>query len=337
MLTQLVDRVRAVEPSTSQGTGLRVVPILGPSHEEPPYLLLGSQTRDRVQVTEVSESGSVPHLRVTNALDVKLLLLDGQELVGAKQNRILNTDVLVPAGATLTIPVSCVEQGRWRSISPQFAPGKSASYRTRQAKMERVHASLKQRQAHDADQAAVWQEVEASLRMSDADDSPTRALADAYARRERELDSFRSTLRLPDRTVGVAVFHGRAFRGIDLFDREATLREFWATLLDSYAVDFLGAPVDLESSEGEQLADEGDCLVSDDRRVRSLLSAAAEAKGWERFKSPGEGADWRLASSELNGSALVWEERVVLHLQLFPNNRGMTRPPIRRRAKPLAE
>jgi hypothetical protein len=41
------------------------------------------------------------------------LLLDGEQLVGAKQNRIPNMIVLVAAQTEVTIPVSCVEQGRW--------------------------------------------------------------------------------------------------------------------------------------------------------------------------------------------------------------------------------
>jgi hypothetical protein len=38
---------------------------------------------------------------------------DGEQLVGAKQNRILNMTVLVAAETEVTIPVSCVERGRW--------------------------------------------------------------------------------------------------------------------------------------------------------------------------------------------------------------------------------
>src|SRR5207244_13561288 len=134
----------------SQGQHLRLVPILGPSHEQPMYELLRQETLAFVQITEVSESGSVPVLRVHNALDVRAFLMDGQELVGAKQNRILNTDVLVPAKATLAIPVSCVEQGRWHPVSAAFAPGKSASHRTRSGNSSRVYASLKKSAGHDA-------------------------------------------------------------------------------------------------------------------------------------------------------------------------------------------
>ena len=54
-------------------------------------------------------------------------MLDGEELIGAKQNRILNTTVLVAAHTEVTIPVSCVEQGRWGYRGRQFRPGDARS------------------------------------------------------------------------------------------------------------------------------------------------------------------------------------------------------------------
>ena len=69
------------------------------------------------RVDEVSESGAVPELVVRNPTDQDVLLYDGEELPGAKQNRILNVTVLAAAGAKTLIPVSCVEEGRWHRRS----------------------------------------------------------------------------------------------------------------------------------------------------------------------------------------------------------------------------
>ena len=74
-----------------------------------------------LEIAETGPDGTVPELTVTNPLDEAVLLYDGEELVGAKQNRILDVSVLVAAGSKLTIPVSCVEQGRWRSVSRTFS------------------------------------------------------------------------------------------------------------------------------------------------------------------------------------------------------------------------
>ncbi len=66
-----------------------------------------------ITVEEISEAGSVPDLAVDNMGDLRVLFLEGEELIGAKQNRILNTSVLIAAHTKSKIPVSCVEAGRW--------------------------------------------------------------------------------------------------------------------------------------------------------------------------------------------------------------------------------
>jgi hypothetical protein len=99
---------------------LAVIPLLAPSLDDPDWLTLG-EAGARARVTEVSEAGSVPFLQVANGADRPRLLLDGEELVGAKQNRILNTTVLVAAHTEVTIPVSCVEQGRWGTAAASSA------------------------------------------------------------------------------------------------------------------------------------------------------------------------------------------------------------------------
>ncbi len=323
MNNAIASRAKSVHADQTQGQGLHVVPILGPSHDQPPYELLRPETVSQVQISEISQQGSVPQLQVTNALDVMLYLMDGQELVGAKQNRILNTDVLVPATSNLTIPVSCVEQGRWRHVSDHFVGGKSASHRIRAAKAARVHQSLRSEQRHDADQGAVWEEVHASM-ASSATSSPTAALSDAYAQREVELKTFRSNLRLPADAVGLAVFHNGSFQGLDLFDRHSTLQFFWESLLDSYAIDFLSTPLDPAKQE----------VTAEAGAINAVLARAVKGR-WEPFASPGAGQDWRWEDRKYSGASLVWEDRVVIHLQLFPRQKQATpeqrRPRIHRR------
>lgn len=307
MANAIADRARGVRADESQGrTALRIFPIVGPSQDQPPYRLLDAESLAAVKITETSPSGHVPELKVENNLECFLFLMDGQELVGAKQNRILNTDVLVPAKTTLTIPVSCVEAGRWRHVSQQFLPGAAASHTIRSRKVERVRRSARESGRFDADQHAVWQEVQCSMAHAQAE-SATAALHDAYTRRRQDLENFRQWLHMPEEAVGLAVFHGTRFLGLDLFDRHSTLVYFWNSLLDSYAIDWLlVAP-----------GDGGPAPPPEAKVVRDVLERAAVGK-WDILGSPGQGRDHRLEDQQLTGSALVWEDRVVLHLQLFP-------------------
>jgi hypothetical protein len=92
-----------------------------------------------IEVTEVSDAGHVPELKVINHGKVPVLLLDGEELVGAKQNRVVNLTILVPAMATLVIPVSCVEAGRWNRRGDRFRSSGNAQYaRARAHKIAQV-------------------------------------------------------------------------------------------------------------------------------------------------------------------------------------------------------
>src|SRR5262245_53809482 len=93
---------------------LAVIPLIGPSIPGEHYVLLDDALEQgSALVSEVSEGGSVPVLRFENNGDLSVLLVDGDELQGARQNRIMNLSLLVPAHTRMPIPVSCVEQGRW--------------------------------------------------------------------------------------------------------------------------------------------------------------------------------------------------------------------------------
>jgi hypothetical protein len=94
-----------------------------------------------VKITEIDESGSVPTLNITNNGELPVLLFDGEELKGAKQNRVLNTTILIPEHSEHEIPVSCTEQGRWDYTTDHFEDsGTVTSYGIRRSKSASVSA-----------------------------------------------------------------------------------------------------------------------------------------------------------------------------------------------------
>src|SRR5260370_40944312 len=100
---------------------LTVFPLFAEPNGQVDYLLSDEALQaGSVRVQEVSEGGSVPDLLVENSGDIRVLLLEGEELVGAQQNRILNTSVLLRARIKIKIPVSCVAPARLAYKSRQF-------------------------------------------------------------------------------------------------------------------------------------------------------------------------------------------------------------------------
>lgn len=307
MLHAVSDRSAVVRTLDAQGRrALRVFPIVGPSHQTPTYRLLEKEELEHVQISEIDEAGDVPTLKVTNPLDERIYLMQGQHLIGARQNRMLNSDVLVPARTTITIPVSCVEMGRWGYTTQHFTPDRSASSNIRRRAAMRTTDALREQRGHDADQDCVWDDVADMLAESDAE-SPTSAMGAAYEKRAANLDAFRAQFTLPDDAVGLAVFYRDTLLGLDLFDRHATLEHYWQMLLDSYAIDWSVADA----------SDDDPATSPDAAAVKTILEQAAAAE-WDRFDSPGEGADYRLSDSGLCGSSLIWDERIAVHVQLFP-------------------
>jgi len=118
--------------------GIVIAPLFPRQDPVAAYLTLDEALTIGLRIRETSASGSVPELLV-EPLAERVLLHDGEELVGARQNRILNVSVLVEAKTAVTIPVSCVEQGRWRDVSMAFSSGSHIS-----------HAELRRRNAGGA-------------------------------------------------------------------------------------------------------------------------------------------------------------------------------------------
>src|SRR6202142_126463 len=124
---------------------LTVFPLFTEPNGQVEYLLFDEALQaGSVTVQEVSEGGSVPDLLVENSGETRVLFLEGEELVGAKQNRILNTSVLLPARSKIKIPVSCVEQGRWAYKSKPFgSAGRHSPSRLRHMLKTTVSESLR--------------------------------------------------------------------------------------------------------------------------------------------------------------------------------------------------
>ena len=206
-MTVIAECLNRVSPGETQHyENLTMFPLVSGVNVEPWYQLLDEALKKgSARVTEVSESGSVPELKFINEGIEPVLLLDGEELVGAKQNRILNLTILAPGEKTILIPVSCVEAGRWRQDSTEFASLKRAHYASGRArKSAQVSESLRVSESRHSDQAAIWSDIsDKAMRMNAASD--TGAAAEMYEKHHTRLNEYIGAFSTLEGQVG-AVF-----------------------------------------------------------------------------------------------------------------------------------
>src|SRR5512139_2126528 len=140
---------------------ITIVPLIAPADGRFQYRTLGEALASwDIAITEVSAAGSVPDLLVVNRANKSVLLVDGEELAGAKQNRVLNTSILIKEVSETKIPVSCTEQGRWSYASKAFSEsGHLMAYKSRSRKTRSVHQSLEACGAPMSNQGEVWADI----------------------------------------------------------------------------------------------------------------------------------------------------------------------------------
>jgi hypothetical protein len=305
-IANALSRVTVAAPQISRN--LAVYPLTGPRGFED-FLLLGEALSDRlVTIAEVSNAGSVPTLLLENRAEKPVLLLEGEHLVGCKQNRVLNTSVLVPAGSKLEIPVSCVEQGRWHWDRSQFARsdhGMAAELRA--AKVQQVSRSLREAGTAVSDQYALWTGIAAKAeRMGSA--SASGAIEGIYEHRQAELQHYLQPLKpLPDQLGAVFAINGKGV-GLELLPTASAWRLAAPAVVSGYALDALDGPAASTADAGHQAAQ---ALM---QRVGAMRS--------ERYPGVGLGEDIRLDDGDAVGTALVYAGH-VLHLCAFDTGPAM--------------
>jgi hypothetical protein len=277
---------------------LTVFPLFSESSSNIDYRLSDAALADEsLLVEEVGESGSVPELLVENKGDVRVLFLEGEELVGAKQNRILNTSVLVAAHSKLKIPVSCVEQGRWGLQSRYFgSSGSHSPTKLRRALKKSVSKSVKEKKSHASDQGEVWKEVNCFLSAHDIP-SRTAAMSDAFDGYKEQIESYQKCINYVDGATGFAVAIGDKVVAVDVFDKPSTCQKVWARLLSGVVFEALEA--------GK--TDQSPCVNKVEELIADVFGLA-----WEQASAVGEGEEYRTESQRGDhASALAFEETVV--------------------------
>jgi flavodoxin len=301
-LQEALDNVAVRKPISWKH--LQVFPLVQPNGRPPSYALIDDLLeRQQAEITEVTEGGSVPTVLVKNHADLDALILDGTELRGAKQNRMVNVTVIVARMSDTPIPVSCVEQGRWSYRSRHFQSAKrTVASKLRNRKAHMVAESLaRARHAHTA-QGAVWDRVDAYCRDAGAH-SHTAAMDDVFAARQREVETFVAKLKDIAAQGAVVGINGEII-AVDLVDHPVTFAKLWQMLLHGYAMD---------------AALETECVRKPltQRRVEKWLKEIVAEATVTPHHVAGVGEYYAVRGSNVAGGVVLHHGRAV-HVALFP-------------------
>lgn len=282
---------------------LSMFPLLNGVTGSPDYLTLEDALQaNLVTVSEVHEGGVVNNLKVTNRAPQAVLIVDGEELIGAKQNRVVNLTILVPAEQTVVIPVTCVEQGRWHHVSRHFRTSRQAMPSTMRArKAEQVYYRRMTTGEAYADQTALWDEI--AVRQMEMDvHSPTASMADIYDRFDVTLRDYERAFEPLSGQVGALFAINGRIVSLDVFDYASTCARFFPKLLRGCALDAISyfqpqfTPLSMSA-------------------VKDFLHRVAHADA-QAFPAVGEGEDVRFRAAGVIGAALIARDRTV-HLCAF--------------------
>jgi len=214
---------------------LAVYPVLDPTWEKIPGLitLAEAQEHKKLEVRE-SEGGSVPVLEVQNKSDKALFILAGEVVYGGKQDRIIQHDVIIKAGATARIDVRCVEAGRWRGKSVKFSYSSKVAY-----------ASVRNA-GQKGSQGEVWREVRTKLNKLEAADKTDSSAYQAalsskkvQASTKQYIEKIMSGLKDHKNVVGiVAAINGKIIF-CDVFCHPGLFDRYSRQLVESAAIQAL--------------------------------------------------------------------------------------------------
>lgn len=265
-------------------------------------------------IREVSEAGSVNHLLVINDLDVNVLIFDGEQLKGAKQNRSINITSLIGAQRHVKIPVSCIEQGRWHGSSIRFSgkdPSTDMPADVRSSKMDEVRkiSRLEMERGFEPHYASKQDEVWNAIRKKQlihGIHSPTGSMTDiTRSEKYRLADEISSMVSLLENQAGVMAFKKGLFLGMDFMSEPKVFADNFKSLLKSY-------------------------LLVDEEFIMPVYFMSGDVHQWlninlsnipmQSSKGVDLGRNW-LGQGIWNCAALEYEEEIV-HLTALPLTRG---------------
>ncbi len=278
-----------------QHEGLSIIPLKSePSKTTDILTLKKGFDLGLVEVKEC-EVEDVNNILITNNAVTPLILIDGEEVIGAKQNRIVNNTVMVPPKTTMKISVSCTERGRWSykdNTSSDFCESLYfATSDTRRAKASAADENSRQQ--------IVWNSIDKFSRRCSIQPE-TSAMADCYEDFNQDQEDYLNYFEISEGQTGLIAIINNEIRGIELFNNPEIYRNYHDKIIRSYIID------SLDFKE--------DNLVDNDK-VSEIIENISKSELIQE-ENEGLGKLIKFSNDYGSGSALIYDDEII-HMPYF--------------------
>lgn len=296
---------------TSCGESVRlgsidVVPIVHPGpFAVAPMLLHDAIASGALTIGEHGGGGAVNSVVAQNTGKTPVLILEGESIVGAMQNRVVTMDVLLAPESKVEVPVGCVEHGRWRSTSKDF----------RAADMP-LEPSLRRRTVREMseegrlNQGRLWADVADTLERSQLRSS-SGDYHEVTTRKRGELEDQLKHMPRAGNQVGMIAFLDGQLLAMDMLGSPENWTSMAERLTKAYLLAGMNAPV----MAGHAGFAAGATLPAEQQSVDAWLRRIAGSHVRVR---PGVsmGTQLMLAAPGLTGAGL-WTDDGPAHVAVF--------------------
>jgi hypothetical protein len=222
-----------------------------------------------------------------------VFMIDGEEITGAMQNRIIASSTIAEARSSRNIPVVCAEEGRWDELG---------GFKTGHCSYPRIRTILAQSKHADLDtQKTIWAEIARKIAVTRTT-SRTSSMHDVYETLDDEIARYIEGFEGIDHgTVGIIGSAGTKILGCDIFQTPALYKKFENKLLRGYALDAIEYQKERGTPRLEKFF-EG---------IGNMTAELSSAPPRSRMKNV------PLKQRGLIGQALIYDKR-LFHLSAFP-------------------
>ena len=189
--------------------------------------------KNQVQISEVNKEGLLTKLSVSNKSSDNIIILNGELIIGTqiRQDRIVDSTVLIPGYATVLINTFCGEQYRWSPrLSNKISTSESLYFSSGRANNAAdINTKLSK-------QCRIWSEI--SEKISDFNvKSFTNSVDQIYKKKKVNVEEIVNFFKIPSEAVGVVLGISNQLVNIDIFSNNCMLQIYLPKIIRSIALD----------------------------------------------------------------------------------------------------